>query len=575
MNTKKQAFTLVELIVVITILAILWTIAFISLQWFSKDARNSTRSEDMSNIQKVLDLYRISHWNYPTVSNGTNVTYSWWTIWTQWTFWEDTRRLLWTKGQISTIPVDPLTGNEYTYSVLNTWNEMQLAWVYEWDLLLNQTTNTYAAWAFWTTKIIWNYNWQVAKVQTGALIYILAVPTIISWNIELTDIESLIYQKKLVFNWWWVIPASYSWTTNFNERLPSSSIVNNWSIKVYETSDLNDLKDTDNQKIIIEKLKIAYINTELSNTDSISDIININTVINPEEALYISQVLINNNINNIVKVTAKSNSSDLYSLNVFISTWNVWIDTWVSWFNKVKLPLQSNWTYNFTVDWWDWTAIQTITSYNQAEATHTYSSSWIYNVIIDWIIDGFAFNAWNAVDDNLDDWDKLIDVKQWWNLKLSDWWNQFSNCENLLYFSANDIPDLSSVTIAWAMFWLATSFNWNINNWDVSNITNMAYMFRWANSFNQPLDKWNVSNVTNMTTMFYDASLFNQNLNNWDISNVQDMSWMFSSYYSTVAFNQDLTNWNSKWDNITVCSNFDYNANSWVLPKPTFANCSY
>ena len=34
---KKRAFTLVELVVVITILAILGTIAFISLQWYSKD----------------------------------------------------------------------------------------------------------------------------------------------------------------------------------------------------------------------------------------------------------------------------------------------------------------------------------------------------------------------------------------------------------------------------------------------------------------------------------------------------------------------------------------------------------
>jgi len=32
-KTNKQAFTLVELIVVILILVILWTIAFISLQW--------------------------------------------------------------------------------------------------------------------------------------------------------------------------------------------------------------------------------------------------------------------------------------------------------------------------------------------------------------------------------------------------------------------------------------------------------------------------------------------------------------------------------------------------------------
>ena len=46
----KRAFTLVELIVVITILAILWTIAFISLQWYSKDARDSTRITDIGNL---------------------------------------------------------------------------------------------------------------------------------------------------------------------------------------------------------------------------------------------------------------------------------------------------------------------------------------------------------------------------------------------------------------------------------------------------------------------------------------------------------------------------------------------
>lgn len=39
-----KAFTLVELIVVITILAILWTIAFISLQWYTRDARSLKKS---------------------------------------------------------------------------------------------------------------------------------------------------------------------------------------------------------------------------------------------------------------------------------------------------------------------------------------------------------------------------------------------------------------------------------------------------------------------------------------------------------------------------------------------------
>jgi len=54
-NTKK-AFTLVELIVVITILAILGTIAFISLQGYSADARNSKRTQDINSIAGAVNV---------------------------------------------------------------------------------------------------------------------------------------------------------------------------------------------------------------------------------------------------------------------------------------------------------------------------------------------------------------------------------------------------------------------------------------------------------------------------------------------------------------------------------------
>jgi type II secretory pathway pseudopilin PulG len=45
---------LVELIVVITILAILGTIAFISLQGYSADARNSKRISDLGTIASAI-----------------------------------------------------------------------------------------------------------------------------------------------------------------------------------------------------------------------------------------------------------------------------------------------------------------------------------------------------------------------------------------------------------------------------------------------------------------------------------------------------------------------------------------
>ena len=55
MKKQNTAFTLVELIVVITILAILGTIAFLSLQGYSQDAKNSKVSSDIRTLISVVE----------------------------------------------------------------------------------------------------------------------------------------------------------------------------------------------------------------------------------------------------------------------------------------------------------------------------------------------------------------------------------------------------------------------------------------------------------------------------------------------------------------------------------------
>lgn len=60
MRNTNKGFTLVELIVVITILAILGTIAFISLGSYTADARNSTRLDGISKIATAVDNGLIS-----------------------------------------------------------------------------------------------------------------------------------------------------------------------------------------------------------------------------------------------------------------------------------------------------------------------------------------------------------------------------------------------------------------------------------------------------------------------------------------------------------------------------------
>lgn len=55
---QNKGFTLVELIVVITILAILGTIAFISLQGYGAEAKNSKVTSDLRNLVSAIETKR-------------------------------------------------------------------------------------------------------------------------------------------------------------------------------------------------------------------------------------------------------------------------------------------------------------------------------------------------------------------------------------------------------------------------------------------------------------------------------------------------------------------------------------
>lgn len=258
-----------------------------------------------------------------------------------------------------------------------------------------------------------------------------------------------------------------------------------------------------------------------------------------------------------VKGALSSNSNEVFvkTENPFITIWNT--NNAGSANNKITLPLISSGTYNMSIDWGDG-SIEQITSYNQTEVTHSYSSSGTYRLRI---IGNFIGWAFSDSGDKL----KLLEIQRW-GVFAPKGASVFHGCSNL-NVSAVDQIDLSHTTNLSSFFSGCSNltFNSSIDNWDTSGISAMNSAFKSCSQFNQSIDSWNVSHVGNFRYMFDGASNFNQSLNSWDMTSANDMSNMFSG---ATSFNGNISSWNVQ--NVTNmtrlfsgCINFNQNISSW------------
>jgi len=297
-------------------------------------------------------------------------------------------------------------------------------------------------------------------------------------------------------------------------------------------------------------------------------------------------------------------------------------DSGVSDFNQFKLPLLSNGSIDFVVDWGDGSQ-DTITTYNQTETLHTYVESGSYNIKIAGILRGWSFN-------NGGDCLKFITPKRWGCFNLTNtsafrgcrWFfieegrlldvprisgtsifSTFNSCllladteqrqqgfggwdvsnvqnfNNMFTgveyggFSNFDLEywNMSSAVFVSNMFSRCYSFNAPIGNWNVSNVSNMLAMFNFCTAFDQPIGKWDTSQVMTMSRMFWGANTFNQDISNWNTSMVTDMSFMFRE---AVSFNQDIGNWNTSAVNnmremFRYANSFNQDISNWNISSVT------
>ncbi len=252
-----KAFTLVELIVVITILAILWTIAFISLQWYSASSRDSVRISDVSNMKTSLELFHLNAGKYPLPDNNEIVSYSGDTLWYQWILWDTVRNSL--SRNLNEVPKDPLSELEYVYSVSNNRNEFQILNLLEDELVLNIIPDTNAANSIRIPRIGWTYNGLFVKTAK----YIVPTPSIITaldlslWAIDLKDNPSNIHSQ--VVEWWKNIPKVWN--------IATSTWNLDWLVlSVYEWTINKDSLNSD-KALVMQKIQDAYTGSSLATSD--------------------------------------------------------------------------------------------------------------------------------------------------------------------------------------------------------------------------------------------------------------------------------------------------------------------
>jgi hypothetical protein len=408
-----------------------------------------------------------------------------------------------------------------TYSLLNTRWEYQIAWIEEQTMWNNLSQNVYAASANKTAqaKIMWTYNWQILKVSTWSIDYILAVPSIINSDVSDKDLLSIISKKQLAYNWYGNLPDTYKWlwyimTWSFNFGWAwFNPVIFSWS----STSMMKDLSSS-------WTLQIAFVN-------------------NLQSTYGLTQVVNDWNIKQVLNSTTTTDKQNLVSWifnnkfwwlnwNVVVSSWWWWGGGWWGGGNSCTIPVPTNAT--LTV-WSPTSPNQARQNTNWANPCYFTCSPW-YNW--NWsscVLTPYCSSS-TPSNSTLTTWSPTIANQSRQNITSSNpcyytcsswyWWNwssciSASSCTNLVL----DITLSNGQTWSCINLWATTVRDWstqpnicgnsqtNCNSWN-SWIWN--YYQRWRNdvvngSLVASAFSWPLSSGYTNTNLLYQGVWYN-----WD-----------------------------------------------------------
>lgn len=213
-HEKQKAFTLVELIVVASIIAILGTIGFVSFSESIPDARDAQRKSDMAKVLSSMKTYKQKKWSYPFPGDKFELTF--WTnnVFAYQGFLNNNVSL----STLNEIPLDPELKIPYLYSTLRNRSEFQIAGTLE-----NKEQNK--------AILKWDYK-TVSKLLT---------PTIVIAAIADTNINTVASRELFIFDGGkHNLPYDFEWNTEpTTDGSTINQLVNDPSITFWVNNDFS------------------------------------------------------------------------------------------------------------------------------------------------------------------------------------------------------------------------------------------------------------------------------------------------------------------------------------------------